>query len=88
MLGGGIQTAFQLAIIVSGNLSFLNHLTILPFVWCFDDRRANEEETADLYVYWAASNPSFQLCAGSSARRKLRMEIVLSVRGLMMVTSS
>lgn len=38
MLGGGIQTAFQLAIIVSGNLSFLNHLTILPFVWCFDDR--------------------------------------------------
>lgn len=39
MLGGGMQTAFQLAIIVSGNLSFLNHLTILPFVWCFDDRR-------------------------------------------------
>eukprot|EP00752_Nemacystus_decipiens_P005434 g4925.t1 len=38
MLGGGIQTAFQLAIIVSGNLSFLNYLTILPFIWCFDDR--------------------------------------------------
>lgn len=41
VLGGGIQTAFQLAIIVSGNLSFLNYLTILPFVWCFDDRREN-----------------------------------------------
>lgn len=38
LLGGGIQTAFQAAIIVSGNLSFLNHLTILPFIWCFDDR--------------------------------------------------
>lgn len=43
VLGGGIQTAFQLAIIVSGNLSFLNHLTILPFIWCFDDRRACPE---------------------------------------------
>lgn len=43
MLGGGIQTAFQLAIIVSGNLSFLNHLTILPFIWCFDDRQVDGE---------------------------------------------
>lgn len=40
LLGGGIQTGFQLAIIISGNLSFLNYLTILPFIWCFDDRRA------------------------------------------------
>lgn len=38
MLGGGIQALFQLAIIISGNLSFLNYLTILPFIWCFDDR--------------------------------------------------
>lgn len=38
MLGGALQTGFQLAIIVSGNLSFLNYLTILPFIWCFDDR--------------------------------------------------
>ncbi|CAN0430678.1 unnamed protein product, partial [Ectocarpus sp. 8 AP-2014] len=37
LLGGGIQTGFQLAIIISGNLSFLNYLTILPFIWCFDD---------------------------------------------------
>lgn len=39
MLGGGIQMFFQLAIIISGNLSFLNYLTILPFMWCFDDRQ-------------------------------------------------
>ncbi|CAM9322641.1 unnamed protein product, partial [Hapterophycus canaliculatus] len=39
MLGGLLQTGFQLAIIVSGNLSFLNYLTILPFIWCFDDRQ-------------------------------------------------
>ncbi|CBJ31503.1 conserved unknown protein [Ectocarpus siliculosus] len=38
LLAGGIQTGFQLAIIISGNLSFLNYLTILPFIWCFDDR--------------------------------------------------
>lgn len=38
MVGGGTQALFQLAIIISGNLSFLNYLTILPFIWCFDDR--------------------------------------------------
>lgn len=38
MLGGAIQACFQVAIIISGNLSFLNYLTILPFIWCFDDR--------------------------------------------------
>ncbi|CAM9866981.1 unnamed protein product [Ascophyllum nodosum] len=37
MIGGGTQALFQLAIIISGNLSFLNYLTILPFIWCFDD---------------------------------------------------
>lgn len=39
MIGGAVQGCFQLAIIVSGNLSFLNYLTMLPFIWCFDDRR-------------------------------------------------
>lgn len=38
MLGGAMQVLFQGAIIISGNLSFLNYLTILPFIWCFDDR--------------------------------------------------
>lgn len=32
------QVAFQATIIASGNLSFLNHLTIAPCIFCFDDR--------------------------------------------------
>ena len=35
---GIIQIGFQLVLICSGNLSFLNWLTILPSIWCFDDR--------------------------------------------------
>ena len=35
---GAIQIGFQLVLIASGNLSFLNWLTILPSIWCFDDR--------------------------------------------------
>ena len=31
------QIGFQLTLIVSGNLSFLNHLTIAPCLFCFDD---------------------------------------------------
>ena len=37
-LAGIIMVVFQIALIVSGNLSFLNWLTILAFVGCFDDR--------------------------------------------------
>ncbi|XP_005108461.1 lipase maturation factor 1 [Aplysia californica] len=37
MLGGAIQILFQVVLIISGNLSFLNWLTILPSLACFDD---------------------------------------------------
>ncbi|CAG5116368.1 unnamed protein product [Candidula unifasciata] len=37
MVGGAIQIIFQVALIISGNLSFLNWLTILPSLACFDD---------------------------------------------------
>ncbi len=36
-LGGILQIIFQIAIIISGNFSFLNWLTILPCLACFDD---------------------------------------------------
>ena len=36
-LAGGVIIAFQLALIASGNLSFLNWLTIVPALACFDD---------------------------------------------------
>ncbi|XP_038064313.1 lipase maturation factor 1-like [Patiria miniata] len=38
LLAGGIQIFFQVVLIISGNLSFLNWLTILPSLCCFDDR--------------------------------------------------
>ncbi|XP_041370268.1 lipase maturation factor 1-like isoform X2 [Gigantopelta aegis] len=37
IVGGVIQSMFQLILITSGNLSFLNWLTILPSLACFDD---------------------------------------------------
>lgn len=37
-IAGTIIVLFQLAIALSGNLSFLNWLTILPALACFDDR--------------------------------------------------
>lgn len=35
--GGVIQIGFQVVLILSGNLAFLNWLTIIPSIWCFDD---------------------------------------------------
>lgn len=37
IFGGFLQIFFQVLIIVSGNLSFLNWLTIIPSLACFDD---------------------------------------------------
>jgi len=37
LAGGLLQIAFQLILIASGNLSFLNWLTILPAIACLDD---------------------------------------------------
>ncbi|KAM7148029.1 lipase maturation factor 1 isoform 1-T1 [Molossus nigricans] len=37
VLHGALQILFQVVLIVSGNLSFLNWLTIVPSVACFDD---------------------------------------------------
>jgi hypothetical protein len=36
-LAGGLMLAFQIVLILSGNLSFLNWLTIVPILACFDD---------------------------------------------------
>ncbi|XP_042590855.1 lipase maturation factor 1 [Cyprinus carpio] len=37
MLNGVLQILFQVVLIISGNLSFLNWLTIVPSLACFDD---------------------------------------------------
>jgi hypothetical protein len=36
-LAGLLLVSFQLFLIISGNLSFLNYVTIVPFLACFDD---------------------------------------------------
>ena len=45
-IAGAVMIAFQLVLIASGNLSFLNYLTILPALACFDD---------ELFGRWAAT---------------------------------
>uniref|UniRef100_A0A3Q3JV49 Lipase maturation factor n=1 Tax=Monopterus albus TaxID=43700 RepID=A0A3Q3JV49_MONAL len=37
MVNGALQILFQVVLIISGNLSFLNWLTIVPCLACFDD---------------------------------------------------
>ncbi len=36
-IAGVLLVLFQVLLIISGNLSFLNYLTIIPFLACFDD---------------------------------------------------
>src|SRR6202047_5147912 len=36
-IAGVLMVLFQIILIISGNLSFLNYLTIIPFLACFDD---------------------------------------------------
>src|SRR5438552_5431568 len=36
-VAGVLLVTFQISLIISGNLSFLNYLTIIPFLACFDD---------------------------------------------------
>ncbi|HJT80042.1 MAG TPA: lipase maturation factor family protein, partial [Chthoniobacterales bacterium] len=36
-VAGVLLVSFQLLLIISGNLSFLNYVTIIPFLACFDD---------------------------------------------------
>ncbi len=38
LISGSLMVVFQLILILSGNLSFLNWLTIVPVLACFDDR--------------------------------------------------
>jgi Lipase maturation factor len=37
LVAGALMAAFQLVLIVSGNLAFLNWLTLVPILACFDD---------------------------------------------------
>jgi hypothetical protein len=62
-IAGTVMIAFQLTLILSGNLSFLNWLTIVPALACFDDELferwvATSEEAPDRvhgYVGWGVA---------------------------------
>jgi hypothetical protein len=65
-VAGGLFVAFQVLLIVSGNLSFLNWLTIVPALACFDDelllrvvpKRLRLRERARAHVERAPAEPS------------------------------
>ena len=89
-VAGVIIILFQIVIILGGNLSFLNWLTILPALACFDDR------------VWSKIFPRFLTrraeAAAASAKASLSMQrtawaiaalvLVLSIQPLMNVFSS
>ena len=66
-IAGGIIILFQLTLILSGNLSFLNWLTIVPAMACFDD------------AVWAKILPRrlvrWATLATASATQSRRMEV-------------
>lgn len=72
---GLLQVIFQVVLIISGNLSFLNWLTILPSIMCFDDKT--------LSWFFSISSPArVKVCylqkaqrGGQSARTSLGLHI-------------
>ena len=63
--GGILQIAFQTTLIASGNLSFLNWLTIVPAIMCFDDTLVGglfsaSMNTRAMGASWAYQIPLFR----------------------------
>eukprot|EP01138_Halocafeteria_seosinensis_P009124 gb/GECG01009325.1/.p1 GENE.gb/GECG01009325.1/~~gb/GECG01009325.1/.p1 ORF type:complete len:713 (+),score=56.18 gb/GECG01009325.1/:1-2139(+) len=65
LVGGAIQVAFQLVLISSGNLSFLNYLTIVPALACFDDMfytyifsKSTVERARNAELFWTSNRQS------------------------------
>jgi hypothetical protein len=78
---GVVMALFQLVLILSGNLSFLNWLTIIPVLACFDDS------------LWARLLPGFlsrrALAAASAAQRSIPMQraawVLAAIIGLLSI---
>jgi hypothetical protein len=79
-IAGVIMVAFQLTLIASGNLSFLNYLTIIPALACFDDS------------FWKKLMPRFLLnratAAASSAKPSVPMQRVAWMIGAIVAVLS
>jgi len=72
-LAGALIISFQLTLIVSGNLSFFNWLTILPALACFDDR------------FWRRIMPTFLISCAVEAQ--LAAKPSRAMNGLAMVVT-
>lgn len=64
IVGGIIQVVFQVILISSGNLSFLNYLTIIPALASFDDQffsqffsKSTVGKVRDAEVFWNGQKP-------------------------------
>jgi hypothetical protein len=66
-IAGGLIISFQLTLIISGNLSFFNWLTILPALACFDDR------------FWRTVLPTFLSSYAMEARLAARPSRAMNV---------
>jgi hypothetical protein len=55
-IAGGLMLLFQATLILSGNLSFLNYLTIVPILACFDDQLLSKVLPAWL-TRWITDHP-------------------------------
>lgn len=66
-IAGSIIISFQLTLIVSGNLSFFNWLTILPALACFDD------------LFWRAVLPNFLKSLAMEAHLAARPSLPMTV---------
>ena len=62
---GLCQVGFQLALIASGNLSFLNYLTMIPALACFDDSA----------LIWRLVFPAHQHAEATQAQTESTVEI-------------
>ena len=64
-VAGLLLVSFQIVLIISGNLSFLNYVTIIPFLACFDD------------TFWRRIAPAF-LVGGRHEAETSRLQFALS----------
>lgn len=98
IIGGIIQIKFQLILICSGNLSFLNWLTILPSLACFDDRSYaflfNKKNNSYLWqllrIQFSQAVPNSKLNIELSRRRvgkQLRQATNILLSGLILYLS-
>ncbi|XP_024120221.1 lipase maturation factor 1 [Oryzias melastigma] len=85
MLNGAVQILFQVALILSGNLSFLNWLTIVPSLACFDDASlsflfGSETKRKVLQIQQEhAAGRAPKPSAGAVARRALNVSLAVLI---------